>query len=313
MAADVTSLESALRSAQGAVRRALRGGRPPRKSKSPADYDLWLAREPSVRAAYPEDWVGRDDLSLRSGAIVAAIVHVYYPELLDELIHHLGSIPVPFDLLVTNASGEELVMDTDRMPRVSGCVILDVENRGRDLWPLAQLVNAGLLDGYELVIKVHTKRSDWRQSHRELAGNGGSWRDDLLSALLGDTSNVATILSAYESWLDLGIVTADGSALGPGFWGQNEPVTASLLRRLDLELEPRALRFAAGSMYWVRASVLRGLADLRLSRADFEDERGQIDGTTPHALERVIGVLATGAGLHVLERSELPRAAAPST
>jgi len=266
-----------------------------------------------VRVAYPEDWIGLADLPIRSRTKVAALVHVYYPELVDELIDHLASIPVPFDLLVTNASGEELVVDTARMPTVSGCAILEVENRGRDLWPLAQLVNAGLLDGYELVIKIHTKRSDWRESHTGLAGTGGSWRSDLLSALLGDTSNVAMILDAFEGSPDLGIVTADGSVLGPGFWGHNEPVTASLLKRLDLELEPRALTFAAGSMYWARASVPRRFADLRLTRADFEDELGQIDGTTAHSLERVIGLLATEAGLRIVERSELPRAAAPST
>ena len=117
---------------------------------------------------------------------------------------------------------------------------------------------------------------------------------------------MGTILAAFEADADLGIVTADGSVLGPSFWGQNAPVTATLLRRLGLDLEPRALRFAAGSMYWARASILRRLADLRLTAADFEDEAGQIDGTTAHALERVIGILAADAGLRVLQRSDLP-------
>ena len=37
---------------------------------------------------------------------------------------------------------------------------------------------------------------------------------------------------------------------------------------------------------------------------------GQIDGTTSHALERVIGILAADAGLRVLQRSDLPGATA---
>jgi lipopolysaccharide biosynthesis protein len=237
---------------------------------------------------------------------MAAVVHVYYPGLLDELVGQLASITVPIDLLVTNASGRHFALDTARMPQVRGSVILDVENRGRDLWPLAQLVNAGLIDGYEIIVKVHTKRSHWRASHAGLAGTGGSWRSDLLAAVLGETSNVGTILAAFDGTADLGIVTADGSVLGPAFWGQNESVTATLLRRLGLDLGPEALRFAAGSMYWARASILRRLADLRLTAADFEDEAGQVDGTTSHALERVIGILAADAGLRVLERSELP-------
>ena len=35
----------------------------------------------------------------------AALVHVFHPDLLPELLDHLGVIPVPFDLIVTNATG----------------------------------------------------------------------------------------------------------------------------------------------------------------------------------------------------------------
>ena len=69
-----------------------------------------------------------------------------------------------------------------------------------------------------------------------MAGPGVRGGPDLLAALLGDASNVDAILAAFERSPDLGIVTADGSVLGPEFWGQNEAVTATLLRRLDLEL-----------------------------------------------------------------------------
>ena len=49
----------------------------------------------------------------------------------------------------------------------------------------------------------------------------------------------------------------------------------------------------------------RRLKDLHLSAADFEDERGQVDGTTAHALERVIGLLAHEDGMRIVERSQL--------
>ena len=302
----MTRLERARRSFRKAVRQALRPDPPAGGLASPAAYKSWRAGETAAGEVFPQEWLAHPDLPIRSGARMAAVVHVYHPELLDELVGQLASITVPFDLLVTNASGRHLALDTARLPQVRGSVVLDVENRGRDLWPLAQLVNAGLIDGYELVVKVHTKRSDWRASHAALAGTGGSWRSDLLAAVLGDASNVATILAAFEANADLGTVTADGSVLGPSFWGQNAPVTVTLLRRLGLDLEPSALRFAAGSMYWTRASILRRFAALRLTAADFEDEAGQIDGTTAHALERVIGILAADASLRVLQRSDVP-------
>jgi lipopolysaccharide biosynthesis protein len=122
---------------------------------------------------------------------------------------------------------------------------------------------------------------------------------------LGDAVNVAAILDAFLTVGDLGIVTADDSVLGPEFWGDDEAVAATLLRRLEPVPSRDRLTFAAGSMYWARGSLLRRLRSLRLTAADFEPEAGQEDGTTAHALERVIGLFAREAGMRVMERSRV--------
>jgi lipopolysaccharide biosynthesis protein len=266
-------------------------------------------RRPARGEAFPASWAHRRDLPIISDARAAVVVHVFYPQLLDEILGHVALIPIPVDLILTNASGVELSVDQTRMPTVRACVTLGVENRGRDLWPLAQLVNAGLIDRYDLVAKVHTKRSGWRDAHEGLSGTGTAWRADLLSAMLGDEASIREILDAFEVSPELGMVTADGSVLGPGFWGRDREMAESLLRRIGLRCQPASLRFAAGSMYWTRAAILRRLGDLGLSSADFEDERGQVDGTTAHALERVIGLLSLDAGLRIVERSRLVQAA----
>jgi lipopolysaccharide biosynthesis protein len=309
----VSGLVRARRGLSGAVRHVLQPSHPVRATRLPAVSDPWSTRDHRAGYAFPAQWGEHPDLPIRSGARVATIVHVYYADLLHEIARRLVAVTVPFDLLVTNASGRDLELETVSMPQVRGSVVLGVENRGRDIWPLVQLVNAGLLDGYELILKVHTKRSGWRAAHPTLAGTGSAWRSELLGAILAESKDVDAIIAAFDRSPELGVLTADGSVLGPAFWGRNRPMAASLLKRLGLRLEPQSLRFAAGSMYWARASILRRLADLGLGRADFEDEAGQVDGTTAHALERVIGILATGSGLRVLERSELPDVPAPST
>jgi lipopolysaccharide biosynthesis protein len=50
------------------------------------------------------------------------------------------------------------------------------------------------------------------------------------------------------------------------------------------------------------------LRALHLTASDFEPEEGQVDGTTAHALERVIGLLAREAGLRIVERGQLAAA-----
>lgn len=276
-----------------------------RPERSAVDFRAWLDRTAGERSAgYPAHWRTHPALPFGSPARVGVVLHVHFPELLDELLEHLAAIPVDYDLVVTNSSGQAVEL-TDGSWR--NAVVLDVDNHGRDIFPLVQVVNAGLLDPYDLVLKVHTKKSAWRGEH-ELPGDGEQWRDGLLQALLGGRARVTAILDAFARDPHLGVVTAPGSLLGPEFWGGDLANTAELLRRVELAVDPETLRFPAGSIYWVRAFVLQGLRSLNLSAEDFEAEAGQIDGTTAHAVERSIGLLTTEAGLTMVEADALDSA-----
>ena len=279
------------------------------RTDSPADFSAWAERTGRF-AGFPDEWRMLDDIPLVTTTRVGVVLHAFHREIVDEIVEHLASIPMPFDLIVTNASGEPLVIDRSRLPRARGVIVLDVENRGRDILPLVSLVNAGLLDPYQLVLKVHTKRSAWREDHLDLPGSGSEWRRGLLADLLGGESNVRAIVNAFATTPDLGLVTADGSLLGPQFWGDNEAVTAALLRRVELDLRPEDLTFAAGSMYWIRGFVLQGLRAFNLATQDFEVESGQVNATTAHAVERLVGVITREAGLTAVERSTLRSRAA---
>ena len=252
------------------------------------------ARASAEPAPFPDAWRTRADIPIPSPARVAVVLHVHYPELVDDDPRPAPrSIPVPFDLIVTNSSGAAdhhrpgarcrarapSSCSTSRTAAATSC-------------RSSRLVNAGLLDPYHLILKVHTKRSAWREDHADLPGTGAAWRDRLLGDLLGDAANVRAILDAFATTPDLGLVTGDGSLLGAEFWGDNQAVTANLLRRLELDLRPDELAFAAGSMYWIRGFVLQGLRALNLTAVDFEAEAGQVNATTAHAVERVIGIVA---------------------
>jgi lipopolysaccharide biosynthesis protein len=268
---------------------------------SPADFGLWLSRVGGrTGAGHPESWRLRTDLPLEYPSRVAAVVHVYYADLLPEILQNLESIPVEFDLLITNASGRAVSVDPDSIALLRNVRVLDVANHGRDILPLVCLVNAGLLDPYELILKVHTKESAWRSEH-DLGGSGASWRAELLGALLGSSANVEAILCAFAERPELGVLTSDGSVLGPEYWGDNQGVAHTLMRRMELGFDESRLGFPAGSMYWIRGFLLQGLRALNLSAADFEKESGQVNATTAHALERLVGLLTAEAGQSVEE------------
>ncbi len=271
-------------------------------------FDIW-AQERAARPprAFDQFWREISDWRNHEPARVAVLMHVFYPELVSELVDSVRLIPVPVDIIVTNSSGSELdltVRDGDRV------IVLEAANRGRDILPLIEVVNAGLLDPYDLVLKVHTKRSQWRGDH-DLPGDGETWRRGLLDSVLGSTDNIAAIMSAFASDHTLGLVTADDSVLGPEHWGDNESLVQGLLRRIELPLRGSELTFAAGSVYWVRGFVLSGLRSLNLGARDFPDESGQVNQTTAHAIERMIGILCREAGLTMAGQSAV--ATAPHT
>ena len=256
----------------------------------PAAFEMWSKRKQTATAPYiPPEWRLLPKPAATTSKI-GVVVHVYYPELLGQIAKELQTIPAPFDVFVTNASGTEISAETFKVGNAQSVLVLPVENHGRDLAPLAYLANSGYLDPYDVLLKVHTKHSQWREDHATLEGSGSEWRENLLESLLGSTGNVEDILGRFASEPGLGSLTAPGSVVGPEHWGGNHHALTELLRRLGLEVSYNDLQFSAGSMYWIRAFIIQGLRALRLSPSDFEEEAGQIDGTTAHALERLIGV-----------------------
>lgn len=286
-------------------------GLPPEPEPHPAGFRNWLDRRSlKLKGGFPESWRDVDPPAGPSPRL-AVVVHVHFPELLPEILEQLAHVRVGFDLLITNSSGIELTIDP-APEHARSTVVLPVPNRGRDILPLISLVNAGLLDAYDLVLKVHTKKSAWREDHPTLAGDGGHWRDSFLTTLVGSMATVDDILDRFSADPSLGLLTAPGNIAGPEHWGADEPSTRALLHRLQLELDPESLQFAAGSMYWVRGFILQGLRALDLEQDDFEEEAGQIDGTTAHAVERLIGIVAAEAGYRITTTDE-PALAEPAS
>ncbi|MGB0497272.1 MAG: glycoside hydrolase family 99-like domain-containing protein [Rubricella sp.] len=236
-------------------------------------------------------------------------VHVYYPDLWPELEETLRGVDLAFDLFVTiTHRGQETDELAERISSAfPGAHVVALPNRGRDILPFVLMVNAGLFDGYRAVCKLHTKKSPHR-------GDGDVWRRALIGGLL-PAGGTAALLDRFLADRDAAFLVADGQHYaGVGWWGSNEAKTAALLKRLQIRIDPEALSFPAGSIYWVKPLALTLLRGLKLSPGDFEEEAGQTDGTLAHAVERAMGYLALGCGQQVREVGALPASVeAPDT
>lgn len=217
-----------------------------------------------------------------------AVIHAWYLETLPEILSSLLASGLPWKLILTTSPDKRDALNAS----LAGCPldwhIETYENRGRDVQPFLHVANRLLDEGVTWVLKLHTKQS----LHRE---NGKQWLSELLERLAGERA--AGLLAHGEATSGLGLIAPEGHLLALNtFMGANAPLIAFLEARCGLpSIDPNKTVFASGSMYWVRLKALRPLLDAHLSIDDFEAERGQIDGTLAHAIERII--------LHVVHAS----------
>ena len=61
------------------------------------------------------------------------------------------------------------------------------------------------------------------------------------------------------------------------------------------------LDFPAGTMFWARTKSISELFDLQLDKKDFPEEKGQVDGTIAHAIERLFGIIPAKKGYKVIQ------------
>lgn len=224
---------------------------------------------------------------------VAVIAQIFYVEYAEEMLGYFRNITVPADLYIATDTEEKRdALEPVFEGYAGGSVEIRVTpNRGRDIGP--KLVAFRDVYGrYEHFLQVHTKRSP----------HGGealsSWRRYLLEHLAGSREIVNSNLALLTTD-NIGIVFPQHMAEVRGVlnWGYDFRLAKGLLERIGVDLSKnQLLEFPSGSMFWARSDALRRLIDLKLGFEDFDEEKGQVDGTLAHAIERSYLAFCEAAG-----------------
>jgi len=251
---------------------------------------------------------------------VVVHIHSYYPELLAELFQGLKrywpcTLP---SLLITVPGGERLqacqqvfndVFGVERPP----CQWLPVDNRGRNLMPLLQVLHQLLEQSQPApwLLHLHTKQT------LDPEGIGNGWRHDLLQKLLGSQEQIRLALQLLaDPAVGLVIPTRYSGIERHYHWGGNFALASELVQKLfpgrSLQAD-QPLVFPAGLMFWCRPEALRPWLALPRDQVHFPPEPLGTNGTVPHALERLIGHTAEAAGFswRLLDREPGQQPAAP--
>lgn len=217
-------------------------------------------------------------------------VHVYYPELWPEIKACLGSLATgTYDLYVTMVTDyPDLVSDIKTFSSDAHCLV--VANRGYDIGPFVHVLNMTNLDQYDYVIKLHTKRD---MPAGALLGafdmSGGAWRQYALSFLHPKTH----FQSCLQGFLDnpaIGMMAHHRLIVGQCY-GDKAALRQcqDLCRKMGLPVRP--FKYVAGTMFIIRAKLLRPVVDMGLGLDDFSAPTQDKPTSLAHVLERFFGYL----------------------
>ena len=232
----------------------------------------------------------------------AAILHLYYDELTDDLMDRVDLLPGDVHVIATTTDGERrrsiearLAARARQYPHE---VRIVASNRGRDISALLVACADVLGDeSYDLVVKLHGKRS------LQDDVNASAWfRRHLFDNLLPDKAAVDELYDWFATDPQLGIVVPPVihmyyPTMGHAWLG-NRGLAERLADRLGLSVpfDDNTPVAPYGSMFVARREVLAPWLSLGLTWEDFPDGTGYVDGTLAHAVERMFCYVAAGTG-----------------
>lgn len=228
-------------------------------------------------------------------------LHLYYLKQLDAILNklqNLRAVNPDFDLyvtMVTESPEAEQKIKTFK----ADTHIIKLENRGYDVGPFLEVLRSVNLDNYDYVLKIHTKGVE-ASNYTRINGrrfDNKLWGSLLFDALLESEEQVETDLRKLEKagtgMLSSAYLVSDDKNLYQQFLPKiNKILKSSGLPQTD------KFKFVAGTMFWVKAKLLKPLQKYGL--ADFEVTDGKIkEGTEAHCFERLFGALAEAQGYKV--------------
>lgn len=227
---------------------------------------------------------------------VAVHLHLFYLEQLDDLLSRLQNLSdYPYDLFVTmvensaEAKKKILAFKADAK-------IWSVPNLGYDIGPFVDFLHRINLDEYDFILKIHTKRTQsdtgcFFKGHRF---NMWVWREMLLDATISKKA-VKKAIALFKGNDNIGMIGSD-YILTDEIWAYDivEANIATEMANIGLKM-PKDKHFVAGTMFWVRAKLLKPFLAYKIE--DFTISDKQIhDKTLAHVLERMFGFAVNAQG-----------------
>jgi lipopolysaccharide biosynthesis protein len=214
-------------------------------------------------------------------------LHLYYLEMWQDFEALLPNLDgYKYDLFVTLVED-----DRDTVNKIlkfkSDAKIMFVENRGYDIGPFFYFLRNINLDEYGYVIKLHSKSKLSCTNINSRKITRAYWFKLLVNALIGSKTIFRKNFHELQNNPKIGMIGSNYLITKTTRWC-NKPAILKVMNSLGFG-RFSDIKFVAGSMFIVRARILKVLQGLSFSIKDFQVTTRTKDGTLAHAMERVLG------------------------
>ncbi|WP_232820892.1 rhamnan synthesis F family protein [Dyella sp. C11] len=233
---------------------------------------------------------------------VAVCAHVYYTDMLDEILALTDTIPGNYDFIATTETEEKKRSIEDKVrgrKNVANVIVRVVEqNRGRDMSSLfITCRDLFLEDRYDVVCRLHTKKSP-----QVAAGQANNFKRHMFENLLNSPGYTANVLDMFHDnpWIGVAVpplVHIGYPTMGHA-WFTNRERAEELCQMLGLRvtMDRDTPVGAFGTMFWFRPKAIKALFAHPWQWTDFNAEPRHVDGGLAHVLERLICYAAQNEG-----------------
>lgn len=234
----------------------------------------------------------------------AIVVHVYYPELIEEIIENCSSNLKSFDFYFSSDTDEKCQIIREKINGYEHqyVEVRKVENRGRDVSCLLVGMR-DLADKYDYICFAHDKKTSYVGEYME----GRGFAEKCMANVLYNLTFCKNVIDLFEKNPRMGIAfppepnhASFFSVLG-NEWSYDYDITVELAKQFGLEKyisfdeEPIA---PLGTCFWFRSKALRDMFVPEWKYEDFPPEPNGIDGTILHAWERLYAYFGQAKGYY---------------
>ena len=225
---------------------------------------------------------------------LAILVHVYYPELWQEMVTYIRNIPESLyrlyvNVVETNCTHQFLSGIHSDFPTADVAV---GRNVGRDIGGHCELLRRVDPSRFKFFFLMHTKKSPH-------LGEGGAhlWRRRLLMPLVGNAQTAVDNLALFddESIGQIGARRCRNTKLG-----NNEDKHRQLLAKLGIDAGSEPSEFVSGTMMFLRSEVMQrvfeAIKDTPFENGDDKPLASHLDAQWAHAVERLFGDVVRDMG-----------------